>query len=432
MPDLRSNCRSDSWLALRACLDYLQQGPWKFLLLRCGELDDGVIDSEDLDLLGSRASVSALLDAARGWVSAGYCHVRVKSTGSSKVGLHLISTDGKHRLDLDLWIDLWQIDNRKRYLTYRDCEAAVINPNESLQRLPACLEASIFIHHLVSKRKNISSPKQLARLGTYATACRNAGQEKLAVALESTAATTKVSKATADLTLTILDEHFTIAGLRPVKRLSHRLLGAVRGAWFLPLGKLRMLTIMGCDGCGKTTLSKLLGGRRDDIRGVYTGKHLYRKWIAYKLLVIFVRPILFQGREKFDDTFAPIAYLLACLRLRLKLLVCSNGILLIDRSIIDFLLVARKTDSPQFCSSRWLATFFGVRLPHIHFIVPFERLRERKLEMTQAGHGIYDTEMFRHFSRRTPTDYVFFDNRGSLEESSEALVRIIDWLKISC
>jgi hypothetical protein len=48
--------------------------------------------------------------------------------------------------------------------------------------------------------------------------------------------------------------------------------------------------------------------------------------------------------------------------------------------------------------------------------------------MTEAGHAIYDAEMFRHFSRRSPTDHLVFDNRGGLEESAEALGRIVDWV----
>lgn len=423
--------RSESWLALKSCAEQLRHGPWKFIRLRGTESEADAIDSDDVDLLGSRASVHRLLDAAREWVRGGKCHVRVKSGSADKVGLHLISSDARHRLDLDLWINLRQIDHRRRGLTYEDCEAAVLDSGGSIQRLPLTLEASIFIHHLVSKRKKIAVPKQLARLTRYATECRTAGNEELADALESTAATATVSEVTAKLTLRLLEERIRVDHPGSISRLSRRVITALADAWFSPPGKFPMLTVMGCDGCGKTTLSKHLHNGRKDICGVYTGKHLYRKWFVYKLLVIFVRPLLLQGREKFDDTFAPSAYLLASLRLRLMLLFSRQGILLIDRSLVDFLMIRRKTDRPQFCASVWLSCVFGVRLPHVHFMVPFERLKERKLEMTEQGHAIYDAEMFLHFSRRAPTDYVAFDNRESLENSADALGRIVDWLKKS-
>ena len=423
---------SDSLLSLRACVARLSEGPWKFIRLRGAETETDVIDADDVDLLGSRESVHTLLNAAFTWVRAGECHLRVRSGSRRKVGMQLISTDGRHRLHLDLWIDLWQIDGRKRRLIYRSCAGAVLNPDDSIQRLPLELEASVFVHHLVSKRKKISTPKQLARLSAYAAACKSSGHQELALALETTAKNAEVNQATSDFTLGLLDSAFQIARPSAIQTLARRVGNAIATAWFQPPGKLRMLGMMGCDGCGKTTLCKRLFRERKDIRGTYTGKHLYRKWFVYKLLVIFVRPLLFQGREKFDDTFAPLAYLLACLRLRLKLLRPRKGITLIDRSIMDFLMVARKTDAPRFSGWLWLASVFGVRLAHVHFIVPFERLKERKLEMTEKGHTIYDAEMFRHFSRRAPTDYVAFDNRETVENSTEALSRIVDWLKESC
>ena len=424
--------RSDAWLALRSCVDRLQQGPWKFIRLRKGEFGDDAIDGDDVDLLGSRESVDALLQAAQSWVREGKCHLRVKSGSGAKAGVYLISVDGNHRVDLDLWIDLRQIDDRKRGLTYQSCAAAVLNPDDTIQQLPTSVEACVFIHHLISKRKKISDPKQLARLTRYAAECRELGEEALAAALESTVAEAKISAETAGLTLGILEKNVRVSRPGTLGRNFRRLAGAISTAWFTPPGKFRMLVVMGCDGCGKTTLSRELCARRDDISSVYTGKHLYRKWLIYKLLVIFVRPLTFQGRENFDDTIAPINYLLACLWLRMKLLSKRGGTVLIDRSLMDFLVVRRKTDRPGFCRSAWLSSLFGVRLPHVHFIVPFERLQERKQEMTEAGHRIYDDGMFRHFTRRAPTDYLLYDNRGALEESTQALERIFEWLKVSC
>ncbi len=423
--------RSEAWSSLRECLDRLQEGPWRFVRLRGGAIGDEAIDGDDVDLLGSRESVDALLEAAFGWVGAGHCHLRVRNTGRNKVGLAFISPDGKHRVDLDLWIDLWQIDGRRRRLTYQDCRPVVLDPENALQHLPLAVEASVFVHHLVSRGKKISSPKQLARLASYAERCREAGEEPLAAALESIAGSFRVSSDAAALTLGVLEETLGIGRPAAASRLVRRLRATLRTAWFSPPKGLRMLTIMGCDGCGKTTLSKELSTRRADIRGVFTGKHLYRKSLIYKFLVIFLRPLLFQGREKFDDIIAPVTYVLACLKIRLKLLVRREGVLLIDRSIMDFLMVERKTDAPRFSRLVWLSSVMGARLPHIHFMVPFERLKERKLEMTETGHAIYDAAIFRHFSRRVPTDYVAFDNRAAPEASAEALGRIIDWIRES-
>jgi thymidylate kinase len=187
---------------------------------------------------------------------------------------------------------------------------------------------------------------------------------------------------------------------------------------------------MGCDGSGKTTLASAIAASHADIEGVLTGKHLYRKSWLYKLLVIFVRPLLLQDREHFDETFAPVAYLRACIGLRLKLWRRTRGVLLMDRSLADFLYVGRKTESPQFCRSLWLSRVIGRRIPVVHFILPFERVRERKQEMTRAGHAAYDAAMFRHFTQRAPTDYVAFNNAGAVTPGAEALGRILQRLSV--
>lgn len=49
----------------------------------------------------------------------------------------------------------------------------------------------------------------------------------------------------------------------------------------------------------------------------------------------------------------------------------------------------------------------------------------------QKGHTRYDSLMFRNFPGRTPTDYILFDNRRPLKDSSDVLHSIVAWLKES-
>ena len=393
-----------------------------------GPIEDS-IDHDDVDLLGSRDSVNALLDAVYEWVSQGLCHVRIRAGSDRKVSLTLLSSDACHRLDFDLWTELRQIDGRLRSLRYEDCAPAIINPDESLQRLPVWIEASIFIHHLVSKNKQISSPKQLSRLAKYAEDSRNEGKTELADALLATARDAAVSAQTESLTLSLLEDQLEVPVVGAISRSLARVRTALVRFWFMPPKRLRMLGIMGCDGCGKTSLSKTLAKESDAVSGMYVGKHLYRKNLIYKALVIFLRPLIARNRESFDDKMAPLLYFIASLHLEAKLLFWRKpGILLVDRSLVDFLMLARKTDRPHFSRFLFLTSLMGKRLTHIHFIVPFEELKMRKAEMTEQGHKIYDKRMFDHFSKRTPTDHILYNNSGSLSESKETLKRIIDWL----
>lgn len=415
---------------LQRCAERIEQSTWQLIRLRGTASLVEMIDQDDIDLLGSRDEFHRLLDAAYSWVQANECHMRVTASSNDKISFYLISLDGKHRLTFDLWINLWQLDRRRKKIRVEDC-IGVCEPSErGLLRLPVQLEASIFIHHLLSKNKDCTSPKQIVRMTFYQQACANS-DPKLSQLLETAIRDQSVS---AELELHTLQQVQNAVTLAPQSALGfhmHRLVTGLPRVWHHMPKKLILLTIMGCDGSGKTTLSRQLKLHDPQITQLYTGKHLYRKWILYKLLVIFLRPLLFQKREKFDDTLAPVIYPLACMRLWWKRVLHRKGITLIDRSIVDFLLLDRKSDRPRFSRFLWLTHWIGIRLPHVQVIVSFEQLRERKLEMTEHGHPIYDALMFQHFTRRFPTDHTVFSNQSTLEEATKALHQIVTWMKKS-
>lgn len=416
-------------LRLQSCAGRLHDGPWRFIRLRGDQPVIDAIDQDDIDLLGSESSLASLLEAAFDWARNGDCHLRVKTGHGDKKTLFLISTDGRHRLTLDLWIRLWQVDRKKRCLRYDDCAPFVENPDDCIQRLPIVVEAAIFLHHLVTKRKKISDSKQIDRLACYAAALRQKHDDHLADALVRTRDDNHVSAETEKLSLAVIERTLALQSTTRLPRYFEKFKAAFSRLWFRPIADARMVTFMGCDGCGKTTLTGELKTRNPGIESVYTGKRLYRNSILYKMLVIGLRPLLFQGREKFDDTIAPVTYLLASMRLRLYSWRKRSGILLIDRSILDFLVIDRKTDTPRFSQFRALSAVFGTRLPHIHIILPHDKLKGRKLEITEAGHIIYDKMVFLAMTRREQSDYTVFDNSRELEESYASLERILEWIK---
>jgi thymidylate kinase len=417
--------QSSAWARLHSCLVRLQQGPWKFIQLRGEALDEDAIDGDDIDLLGTRTSVNQLLEAAFAWVRAGECHLRVSARTPHKVALTFFSHDGRHSFDLDLWIELWQINNRTSYLDYACCASIVTDPTAVLQRLPIELEAAIYLHHLISKRKDLAKPGISRRLAQYATQCREINNDILAEALENTATTRRMDEAARMLAAHTVRRHLAVPAPVAFRRKWRKIRDEYRAAWLAAPRKTSILSLMGCDGSGKTTMAHKLMAQRSEISGVLTGKHLYRKSWFYKLLVIFIRPLMLQDREKFDETFAPLAYTRACLGLQLKLWRRKRGLLLMDRSLADFLFMGRKSEQPGFGRSRWLLHILGRRIPVVHFVMPFECIQERKQEMTRTGHEIYDTAMFQHYTRLAPVDYMVFDNQGDLEASAAALDRII-------
>lgn len=411
---------------LEDCVSRIAGGPWRFIQLRGEPLGPSAIDADDVDLLGSRESVRSLVAAAFSWARSGECHIRVVSRDSKKTCLSLISMNGLHRVDLDLWIELWQIDNRTRCLRYVDSEFLLPEPACSVRRFPVNVEAAIYVHHLVSKRKDLAGESAQGRLRNYEEVCRAGGHAALAAALLEIR-----TIGTIDAAALRGVEEVRLPSSLPVVRPLEKLLSKMRSTWLAGPRSMPLISVIGCDGAGKSTLAKHLVDAEDGIQGVLTGKHLYRKSWLYKLTVIFIRPLLFQNREKYDETLAPFVYLRACLGLQIKLWKHRSGLRLIDRSISDFLMVDRKSDVPRFSRFHWLSKFFGKRIPVIHCVLPYARVMERKNEVTEAGHEAYDMGMFLDLSSRVPTDYVAFNNSGGLDESVAAAAAIIRWMKSS-
>ena len=205
-----------------------------------------------------------------------------------------------------------------------------------------------------------------------------------------------------------------------------RVVSKIRAVLIGPPRRSGLASIMGCDGVGKTTLIRELPSHLDKKVKTITGKHLYRKSILFKLAVIFIRPLLFQSRERFDESLAPLVYIRAAIGLRLKSLLNRSRFCLVDRSIVDFLVLDRKTDNPRFSRFRRLTTVLGFRILNVHCMVDWNTVVQRKQEVTETGYAVYNMKMFRHFSRQTPTDYLLFNNDGGIEDSAAALARCLN------
>ena len=378
------------WNKLCACIDRVHTGPWAFIQLRGEPISERLVDAGDVDLLGSRESVLALIDAACQWVQAGDCHLRLVSRNRHKTKLMLFSSDGAHRIDFDLWVELWQVNKRQTCLRYADCEQLVATQTHAIRRLPVTVEAAVYLNHLQSKRRNVCEINAAARLSAYRDACHtHALDQPMAEIIDTVIRERGLSHATMAATNNILATYLRLPAPTGLCHRIGRVLQDLRTGWLGAPRHPRVVSLVGCDGCGKTTHAARLKATSPYVRTVFTGKHLYRKCLLYKLAVIFIRPLLFQPRETFDETLAPLVYLRACLGLQLKLWQGGQGLQIMDRSILCFLLVKRKTDTPRFCRSRWLANVCGRRVPTIHFILPYAQLSQRKQEFTQGGHAHY-------------------------------------------
>ena len=405
-------------------VDAINCGPWRFIQLRGAPLSRADIDQGDVDLLGSRASANLLLKAARSCGSDGKCHFWIKSRDANKISAAFISLDGKHVLRFDLWINLPQIQGRS-HLRYVDLEKLLAGTDCSIRRLPTPVEAAIYIHHLKAKQKDIASFRVQQRITHYANICSEAGAADLNTAFALITRMHVVAKDALD----IANRHLECARILPSpetrSRWQHKISTEFSAALLAPPRKIRHIAIMGCDGSGKTTLTKNHAAQGDGGYFTFTGKRLYRNSLIYKLLVIVVRPLLLQGREKFDDVIAPWNYVRAIAALEAKIWVFPRGVTLIDRSTLDFLVVDRKSDQPRFHPATKFLSKLGRRIPTIHLFVPDDVLQSRKAEMTTVGHAKYDQLIFDHATQRSPSHYTAFHNGADACFSKAAFANVL-------
>ncbi len=405
-------------------------GTYQFLLLRETALDLSCVDSGDIDLLGSPQSVNSLLEFAFQLALQGTFHFRVVKRNPRKVALCLFSFDGAHRIELDLWIELWQIDRSARMLCYADCRSKIVAHTGAIFRLPIHLEACIYIHHLASKQRDLSTRGIRHRLKFYRQSLRNNGPTTLTSPLDELIGGGAISNDMLYLTAEMLESQLGATFKRSAGSVRASFLLTKLRAWMLGAPRrTNMIAIMGCDGVGKTSILRALVETSPQVQRLFTGKHLYRKSLIYKLMVALMRPLMRTPREKFDEQFALFAYFRASVALRLKFWYGSvfrrPGLTLIDRSLADFIYVNRKTDEPRFCKGYKISSFIGLRIPVIHLVVDHDILMERKLEFTRKGHEIYDVDMQTFLIDRNPTHYTVFNNSHGLEKSATALSNLI-------
>ena len=399
----------------------IRQGPWSWIQLRGGGDVQSWLTGEDVDLIGSQDAATALLDAAAQWVQQGLCHIHVQRQRSKKINLQIFSIDGRERIEFDLWIKLNQFKDGKSWLTYDHLAPFASKGSGAIKRLPLRLEWCLYIHHLHCKKKSLRSESFFDRLQTYrAQAIQEADQrviKEVDLLSHASRLPSELLESSAKYLQKRIDLHHGVID---------RNLARFYGEFFLRASHLsQCVSLIGCDGVGKSALIDALLKRWEPRLHYKKGKHLYRKSWVYKLAVIFLRPLMMQDRERFDETIAGPVYLRACVGLRLLGWLSRKKVFLLDRGLMDFVYVNRKTDRPSFSFFSFLSRWFGVRITTIHLVAPFEVLHSRKQEMTEKGQSEYDRAMFEVHVGRCPSHYTLYYNGMGLTESQQALELIL-------
>jgi len=422
-------------IAVRGLLQCLREisseGP-TFVLLLESSLDERCVNDRDIDLLGTTTAVESLLVACFSWAQSGRCHFRVTRKREGNVGLALFSRCGKFRIQFDLFTELWQLNGGRCGLRFEDVAHLLPPGQPGFVRLPVPVEAAIYLHKYVVKRRSIESNRIRQRLNGYSSACRQAGAMESADDLDAVLQYGRVEPAALIRAIQLLRSYNVVPSLtNSWQSMRRHWIARWRRWWFGVTRHPAVISFMGCDGAGKTSLSEGLSKESSlpVILKPFVGRNLYRKSLIYRLFGSFVRRSLSINRDRFDEKCCLPLYLQAAGHLRRKVywrqLLGSQKLLVMDRTLVDLLYTQRLSDEAKF--GRWvrLADYFGIRLPTVHFVVDFERLHARKAECSEIAHRQYDEDMFWFHVRRVPTDYTVFSNCGTFDDSKTALTHVI-------
>lgn len=180
-------CHQQGSASMRDLLQCLQEiasrGP-TFVRLLESSLDERCINGSDIDLLGTTTAVESLLATCFSWAQSGRCHFRVKRKREGNVSLVLFSRCGQFRIQFDLFTELWQLNRGRCGLRFEDVVHLLPPGQLGFVRLPIPVEAAIYLHKYVLKRRSISLDRIRQRLISYSVACRRAGATKFAAALD--------------------------------------------------------------------------------------------------------------------------------------------------------------------------------------------------------------------------------------------------------
>lgn len=418
-------------------------------------------DTDDVDLLLPPMDCDRLLWTAFRFATAGRLHFHVRRQREEKTQLILRDPTGQEQLIVDLWTSVTQLGPwRSRAAISAETLRSSVDPEPvadtfalpaSVRRLPPDIEFCLYLLHLARKRRSLSAPRVPERLrdmtGRLAEDDRATSRELAACAVELRGKAQVPSRlwlrALQILELRLSESMRsssprsgsaaaaaapTVFHRRPLHP-GYRASAVVR-RW---LGqRIRCFTVSGSDGIGKTTLIRRLAdiSPRADAR---VAKKLYRRSLLYQLAGGLIRRVCGWHRDRLDDRFAALITLRAAVALWGILIVRGllarppgGRTLLLDRSVRDFLIQNRKTDSPRWIGGarRWERLVPPTTT--VLLAASWQQLQQRRVEMTAVGFDRCQGLLFEQACRSLSFDVAVFSTAASEDDTARVVSRCLN------
>lgn len=444
----------------------------------------------DVDLLITPEHTRQLLQFAFAATLNGSCHVQIETKRRRKTQLILWNADASERLVVDLWHQWDQFATRRRSIPAAVlCELAARcessdrgeirdelrngkaikrlfsrdrSPLNAAARLPSELEFSLLVLHIHVKKRGAVSAVNHRRIqyllkivgsgdshrsSEIADVLVAAVQKDLNCRESASPSSLVISRPTAKAAEVHLLSSLNPSHLQHSSNAGNTFAKVLRsfGTWFgrlLPRLGQKLLSsraandvaFVGSDGCGKTSLTHLLSSAHSGQWLSVVARKLYRRSVLYPIASSVTRRVLGISRSEFDDRLAPLLALramMACWMLLIGLrlsraLVRRPKRLLLDRSPQSMLVIERRTGKPRFSRLSVLMERFAPPLRHVLLLVPYAVLSQRKQEVTESAHGVYQQLLFEQIIRQPVVSCVLLSNMASPLAALEVLEEILN------
>lgn len=436
-PEAKATRGSAALDALRAALAAAADGGAGFVQLRMKPLDEATaFDGNDYDfLLEPRDAAALLTHVAREAKARGVSFLIDEADGAKT---HVQLFDGTRRLSIEA--DFWKEHGitppdggRDVYVRFGDVRHRLLRPEgEAGWRLPADLEALLYLCHLDTRRKDLAAPAVIARLAHYRAAAPAEASPALGEAdraeLLRRMETLTDAAALADASrwgLATLAANGFPPRPRPLEdEWPLRMRNALRRRLAARLHR-PVLAFVGPDGSGKSTLIEALRADPETGGELRLFKHFFRMTRPYEL--VSTRHPLYRRLEDnlADERLGRLWFAVAMLQYPREMRAGSaTGRVFVDRYFHDLLLRdVRATGRTAHLGAvnGLLARLFPLPDAVVQLYAPRETLLARKREIPPGNLTIYGELVDAIYAGRGPRMRACVSTSGSIDECLDFL-----------
>lgn len=435
-PGLRGSAALD---ALRAALAAAANGGAGFVQLRMKPLDEATaFDGNDYDFLLEPRDAAALLTHIAREAKARGVSFLIDEADGAKTHVQLFDGARRRAIEADFWKEhgIAPPDGgRDVYVRFADAQSRLLRlEDEAGWRLPADLEALLYLCHLDTRHKDLAAPAVVTRLAHYRAAAPaepspalgDADRAELSRRMDSLTDAAALADASR-WGLRALAANGLPPRPRPLEdEWPLRIRNAVRRRLTARLHR-PVVAFVGPDGSGKSTLIEALRADPDTGGELRLFKHFFRMTRPYEL--VSTRHPLYRRLEDnlADERMGRLWFAVAMLQyLREMRAGSARGRVFVDRYFHDLLLRDVRAEGRTAhlgALNAVLARLFPLPDAIVQLYAPRETLLARKREIPPENLTIYGELVDAIYARRGPRMRACVSTSGSIDEC-------IDFLRI--